>query len=177
MHYHDHFALKHIAFLCNKCGLQLTNPIFVLVFIHKLSGYDAQPFVQQLGYDRNEMEQIASNEQECTSSRKRVSKKIKLRFVDWFRLVGFTLDQLVGNLTKHRLANIKRFFPKEKMDLGLRKGVYSYDYMGWWDKFKETENPRKETFNRQLKKCDVSDDEYQHAQNVRKVSDITKISV
>ena len=52
------------------------------------------------------------------------------------------------------------------MDLLLKKGVYPYDYMNDWSKMDETEMPSQEAFYSKLSESNISDEEYQHAQQV-----------
>ena len=61
-----------------------------------------------------------------------------------------------------------------KFVLLLRKRVYSYEYMDSWEKFNET-LPEKESFYRELKKEDITDQDYAHAQQVWKVFEIKNL--
>ena len=47
-----------------------------------------------------------------------------------------------------------------------RKGVYPYEYMDSWEKFKETKLPVKEAFYSKLNMKGISDKDYEHAQQV-----------
>ena len=49
-----------------------------------------------------------------------------------------------------------------------KKGVYPYDYVSSIDKFSETQLPQKAEFYSKLNNEDMSDEDYQHAQNVWK---------
>ena len=55
-----------------------------------------------------------------------------------------------------------------KFDLLLRKGVYPYEYMDSWKRFKEESLPDKEYFYSELNKEHISDSGYEHAKNVFK---------
>ena len=55
-----------------------------------------------------------------------------------------------------------------KFDLLLRKGVYPYEYMDSWKRFKEESLPDKEYFYSELNKEHISDSDYEHAKNVFK---------
>ena len=47
-----------------------------------------------------------------------------------------------------------------------RKGVYPYEYMDGWKKFEETSLPPKDAFYSRLNMKGISDQDYEHAQQV-----------
>ena len=53
-----------------------------------------------------------------------------------------------------------------KFVLLLRKGVYPYEYMDYWEKFNETLLPPKKDFYSELILEDITDKDYLHAQKV-----------
>ena len=53
-----------------------------------------------------------------------------------------------------------------KFELLLRKGVYPYEYIDSWERFKEESLPDKESFYGELNKEGISDNDYEHAKNV-----------
>ena len=53
-----------------------------------------------------------------------------------------------------------------KFALLLKKGVYPYDYMDSWKRFKEESLPDKEYFYSELNKKHINDEDYTHAQKV-----------
>ena len=63
---------------------------------------------------------------------------------------------------------ITREFEKDlnKVELLLQKGIYPYKYMDNFDRFKETQLPRKQSFYSSLNDENITDEEYQHAQDV-----------
>ena len=54
----------------------------------------------------------------------------------------------------------------EKFRLMIRKGVYPYEYMDDWKKFEETSLPPKDAFYSRLNMKGISDQDYEHAQQV-----------
>ena len=48
----------------------------------------------------------------------------------------------------------------------IRKGVYPYEYMDGWEKFEETRLPAKDAFYSRLNMKGISDQDYEHAQQV-----------
>ena len=53
-----------------------------------------------------------------------------------------------------------------KFNLLLRKGVYPYEYMDSWKRFKEESLPDKESFYSELNNEHITDEDYAHAQKV-----------
>ena len=54
----------------------------------------------------------------------------------------------------------------EKFHLMVRKGVYPYEYMDGWEKFEEAGLPPKDAFYSRLNMKGISDQDYEHAQQV-----------
>jgi len=115
-----------------------------------------------------------------------------LQFKDSFSFLSSSLDRLVG-LSKYKdyddvrsgkiewknreyldnwVDNFKHSrkspYVKDDKDLDILtdKGVYPYDYMNAWDKFNETELPKKEDFYSKLYDEHISEDDYERARLV-----------
>ena len=92
------------------------------------------------------------------------SKEIELRFTDSFKFMSSSLDSLVNNLAR---GNNESFgfkdYNESQYKLLIRKGIYPYEHMDDWNKFKETVPPPKEAFYSKLNMFGVSDQDYQHA--------------
>ena len=69
-----------------------------------------------------------------------------------------------------RFANIYEFCNGDlnKVILLLRKGVYPYEYMDYWERFDETSLPDKESFYSSLNMENIDDIDYRHGHNVFK---------
>ena len=95
------------------------------------------------------------------------SKEIELRFIDSFKFMSSSLDSLINNLS---CGNNKFFgfedYNKSQYKLLIRKGIYPYEYMDNWDKFKETVLPPKEAFYSKLAMAGVSEENYEHMNRV-----------
>ena len=91
-------------------------------------------------------------------------KEIDLRFIDSIKFMSSSLDSLVNNLAR---GNNKFFgfedYNESQCKLLIRKGIYPYEYMDNWDKFKETTLPPKSSFYSKLNMSGVSDQDYEHA--------------
>ena len=69
------------------------------------------------------------------------------------------------NLSLEDMKETSRFFGK-KIDLVSRKGIYPYEYMDDFEKFKKQSLPKKTSFFSRLKQEKVSEKDFEHAQKV-----------
>ena len=94
-------------------------------------------------------------------------KFIELRFIDSFKFMATSLDSLTRNLVSSgkKLMGFEGY-SESQYDLLIRKGIYPYEYMDSWDRFKETKLPPIESFYSSLNMSGVSESDYQHAQRV-----------
>ena len=168
-----------------KCNLQYKIPSYIPIVFHNLSGYDAHLFIKELAAsstDRAKMGVIAKNKEDCISFSIKVevdryinkngiekSKEIELRFIDSFKFMSSSLDSLVNNLARGG----SKFFEFEEYSenqykLLIKKGIYPYEYMTDWDKFKEMKLPPREAFYSKLNMSGVGNKDYEHANRVWK---------
>ena len=78
---------------------------------------------------------------------------------------GYSKHQLNKYFIFDDFDNLRVGHNDEQFRLLLRKGVYPYEYMTSWDKFKETKLPPKEAFHSNLNMSDISEYDYKHAKN------------
>ena len=88
-----------------------------------------------------------------------------LTFIDSFQFMSSSLDKLVNNLPDESFKYPKETFKNELFQLTKQKGVYPYDHMDSFDKFNETELPKQEDFYSILNNENITDDQYNHAQD------------
>ena len=161
------------------CNLQYKIPSYIPVVFHNLSGYDAHMFIKELASSSSggvRMGVIAKNKEDYISfsisvevdkyigkDREERSKEIELRFIDSFKFMSSSLDSLVNNLAcrNNKFLGFKDY-NESQYKLLIRKGIYPYEYMDDWDKFKE----RKEAFYSKLAMAGVSDQDYEHPHRV-----------
>ncbi|XP_068674631.1 uncharacterized protein [Montipora foliosa] len=89
-----------------------------------------------------------------------------LTVTDSFQFMTSSLVKLVSNLPKESLKYTAQEFQDDKLDLMAKNGVYPYDYMNSFDKFNETELPKRKDFYSILNDENITNEVYQHAQNV-----------
>ena len=149
---------------------------------HNLSGYNAHPFIRELGAHTSEMGVITKNKEDYISFSIKVpvdsyidkngeekDKLIELRFIDSFKFMSSSLE----SLTKNQVSRGKKLFGFEdyselQYHLLTRKGVYPYEYVNSWDRFNETQLPPIDVFYSNLNMSLISEEDYQHAQRVWK---------
>ena len=177
---HCHLTGKYRGAAHSKCNLDIRSPKFVPVVFHNLEGYDSHLFIKNLG-GRNP-DCIAKNNEKFISFTKNVvvgsytdkngvdrERYRKLRFIDSFKFMNSGLAKLVENLDKETKVKVtNKFYDGKFLDLLLRKGVYPYDYMDCYDKLSKTDLPSIEDFYSRLNDENISQEDYDHAQNVWK---------
>ena len=96
-------------------------------------------------------------------------KFIKLRFIDSFKFMTSNLDSLTSNLvhSSRKLFGFE-YCSEVQYELLTRKGIYPYEYMSSWDKFKESQLPPIEAFYSNLNMSNISKNDYQDMQKVWK---------
>ena len=176
---HCHFTGQYRGAAHNSCNLQCRKPMILPVVFHNLQGYDAHLFIKQLSAIKGELNCIPSTEEKYISFSKKikvdeyrskrtgemVSLNFEIRFIDSFKFLQTSLANLVGNLQPDDFHNTSEIF-KDNVEILTRKGVYPYDYVSSLERLAETQLPSKEQFYSKLNDEDISDKDYQHAQNV-----------
>ena len=186
---HCHFTGRYRGAAHSLCNLKYRKPNFTPMVFHNLSSYDSHLFIKNLGFSEGNIDCIPNNEERYISFTKEIqigsydkvvineqgengleTKPLhhQIRFIDSFKFMATSLDNLVNNLPKDDFNNLKRYYTGEKFNLLTRKGVYPYEYMDSMKKLKETKLPPKKAFYSRLNDEDISDEDYQHAIKVLK---------
>jgi len=135
--------------------------------MHNLRGYDHHFIIK--GLNKIGAKKISVIP---TNSEKYMSVTIdELQFIDSLQFMNCGLSKLVKNLkakSNDGFRILEKVFGATKANLLTRKGVYPYDYMSSWDKFKEPSLPTRKKFYNSLKKRDISRADYKYAQLVFK---------
>ena len=176
---HCHFTGRYRGAAHNKCNPNYKKPNFTPVAFHNLSVYDSHLFIKNPGFTAGNIDCIPNNEEKYISFTKNIevetyidkegkTKPInhKIRFVDTYKFMSESLNELVKNLPENGFNNLKSYYTGDKLNLLKRKGVYPYEYMDLLERFNETKLPPKEAFYSRLTGKDISDEDYAHAQKV-----------
>lgn len=98
---------------------------------------------------------------------------MKLRFIDSYKFMAASLETLASNLTDLNILPTQfTTLTNNQETLLRRKGVFPYDYIDSWEKLEETNLPPKIDFFNNMTMEHISDENYQHAQNVWREFDI-----
>ena len=131
---------------------------------HNLRGYDSHLIMQEIGKFNKDINIIPNNMEKYMA----FMIDRNLIFMDSFQFMNQSLSNLANNLPKDGFYHTKNEFGSNNLDLLTKKGVYPYDYMDRFDKFKEEGLPSIEKFHSKLTSEDISDSDYNHAKNVWK---------
>ena len=83
-------------------------------------------------------------------------------------IVSETDQKISQAVLIEKFPNTYQLYNKDhdKFALSLRKGIYPYEDMDSWKRFKEESLPDKESFYSELNKEHITDEDYAHAQKV-----------
>ena len=81
--------------------------------------------------------------------------------------MALSLDKLASNLGEDQWKQLRKFYKGEEVFRLMRqKAVYTYEYVDSWKKFEETSLQQKDAFYSRLNMKGISDQDYEHAQQV-----------
>ena len=176
---HCHITGKFRGSAHQDCNLKLRiNPytIKIPVIFHNLRGYDSHFIMQQIGqiakehiYTNKKGQKVEMNINAIPNNMEKYMAFMlgnHLVFLDSFQFMSSSLDNLVKNLPDEAFNYTKQEFENEQLNLMKQKGIYPYDYMDSFNKFNETKLPIQQHFFSILNNEHISDEQYNHAQNV-----------
>ena len=180
---HCHFTGKYRGAACQSCNSKMKFPKFIPVILHNLQNYDSHLFIKSLGVSEGEINCIHKTEEKYISfskdvivdsffdkkTNKKILVKRQLRFIDSFKFMSSSLENLVKNLNPDNMHILKEFFPdEEESKLLKRKGVFPYDWFLSLDKLEKEKLPKMDKFYSKLNDKNISEEDYEHANKVWK---------
>ena len=182
---HCHIIGNYRGSAHQVCNLKLRlNPdeLKIPVILHNLRGYDSHFIMQEIGeiVKNNTFKNKKGNEQQMNINAipNNMEKYMAfmlgrhLTFLDSFQFMSSSLKNLVDNLPNKAFKYTSQTFKNKKLELMKKKGSYPYDHMDSFDKFNMTELPTKKKFYSILYDEHITNEDYQHAQNVWKSFDL-----
>ena len=94
-------------------------------------------------------------------------------FIDSMLFMNSSLDKLVKNLNDFKYLH--SVFNGEQLELVKQKGVYPYEYMNSFKRFKKNKLPDIDCFFNSLKDFEISEKEYSRTCNIWKVFNIKNL--
>ena len=164
---HCHITGKYRGSAQQKCNINYKLTEKIPVIFHNLRGYDSHFIMQEIGSIavkfKTKINVIPNNMERYMS----FMLGDHLIFLDSFQFMSRNLDYLAGCLPEEVFKYTKEAFSiEEQFNLMEQTGVYPYDYMNSFRKFKEEKLPKKEQFYSILNDEHITDDAYKHAQNI-----------
>ena len=172
---HNHFTGEYRGAAYDKCNKRCQKPKKLPVIFHNLQGYGSHLFIKEIGEIEGKFECIPSTQEKYLSFSKKKEVKTRdgkliyyeIKFIDSFKFVPSSLAKLVGNLQEDEFINLNKIY-KTNTKLLAKNGGYPYEYVNSLKQFKETKLPPIEKFYSQLNDENISQKDYDHAQNVFK---------
>ena len=173
---HCHVTGKYRGSAHQSCNLNFSLTNKIPVVFHNLKGYDSHFIMQEIGdiVKKNAYFDKEGNKHEMSinvipcNMEKYMAFMLgwNLVFIDSFQFMSSSLSNLVNNLPDEAFKHTEQVFQGEQLSLMTKKGVYPYDYMNSFKKFEDSRLPKKEDFFSIMNNEHITDEEYQHAQNV-----------
>ena len=140
---HCHISGKYRGAAHWSCNIDLKISKKIPVIFHNLKGYDSQLIFKELSRFNNLKISVMSNGLEKYMA---VTVNKNLVFIDSMQFINTTPDKLVENLNDKDFKYLSEEFSGEKLKLVKQKGVYPYEYMNSFKRFREDELPDKSNF-------------------------------
>lgn len=149
------------------CNEKFHRKFRVPVVFHNLKNFDSHLIIQNIA-------PFVENPRDFNCIPQTIEKYLSfsfrnIDFIDSMHFLNASLDTLSQTLNPNEMRIMKNYFPDEKtFNLLTRKGIFPYEYITSYEKLEETKLPSKKHFYNTLKKCDITDEDYTHAQLVWK---------
>ena len=172
---HCHITGKYRGSAHKTCNFTLqisAEKIKIPVIFHNLKGYDGHLIIGGMGdiIRENDLrgEEPLNIDVIASNAEKYITFKIgkHLKFIDSYQFMASPLANLAKALPDNKYIYTSEAFSGEKLDLMKAKGVYPYDYMDSFQKFSQTQLPKRDDFYSLLTDEEISVSEYAHAQKV-----------
>lgn len=155
------------------CAFSYRIPKKFPIIFNNLSNHDYRSLIKELSdIDDDLVDIIPLSKDSHTAILKWITidnrGKIQLRFLNSFRFLPFSLDNLVQNLSSNEMVTLKSFYPEHerKFNLLLMKGIFPYKYLNSLEKLSETCLPSIHTFFNTITDQQCSVEDYNHAKEV-----------
>ncbi|CAH0392225.1 unnamed protein product [Bemisia tabaci] len=153
----------------NSCNLKYQQPNYTTIYAHNAAKYDQKLILKHMNIVQGSITVIARSDEEFITISKNYSNGVtcvRLRFVDSYKMLSGSLENLVQNMGGERdlFIQTRKIIPDHLLHLAMRKSVFPYSYITSEAVFDETELPPIGAFFNDLSKEPCSPENYKHAQ-------------
>ena len=161
---------KMLGYAHNECNLKykfkkdnINGDYIINIFAHNSQNFDQSFLIKALQNLDNKMPFSCLSR----NSNKFISIQIaNFIFKDTYLFLNKSLDYLTGTINDEDRLSSKQEFGEENYRLLTKKGIYPYDYFDNIKKYKENKLPFKSEFFNQINNKNISNEDYNHANNV-----------
>ena len=171
---HDHLKKKDNfrGTLCTGCNLNIMNleRTRTPVLFHNSGKFDSQFLIQEINMTKQPVESAIGKTGENILSLDIFNKRMTI--IDSINHLPSSLATLTEVMKKAKkpLVHTNNCFSDEyQREHVTRKGIFPYEFLDNVSKLNMTSLPPKEEFYDNLRECEVSEEDYQHAQNVWRI--------
>ena len=171
--HHHHYTGRLIGPAHNTCNLNCYAPNDVVIYVHNFSHYDSMIIIQSLAkMIEMKRDKLKIRVMPHNTERVRTISLNVYKFLDSMDLFHSSLSMLVDDLhsSNHTFPLLDKcgiYKTERQKSMLLRKGVYPYSFGQTIDDLKKAKKiPNRKYFYSDLTSEHISDESYQHAQNV-----------
>ena len=127
---HDHLTGKYLGPAHNKCNFQRKSNMFIPIYFHNLSNYDSHFMINLLNkFGEGNLKLIPHTEEKYISFSK-FYNNYELRFLDSYRFIPESLNELSSNLLKKDkklFKNLFKYTTKKEQDVIFWNEIITID--------------------------------------------------
>ena len=154
---HCHISGKYRGAAHYFCNINLKISKKVPMIFHNLKGYNSHLIFKELSKFDVKVSVIPNGLEKYMA----FTLNKNLVFIDSMLFMNSGLEKLVKNLTDKDIVYLREEFSGEQLRLIKEKGIYPYEYMNSFERFKENKLPGIDNFFSLLKDCGISEEESQ----------------
>ena len=167
---HCHITGEYRGAACISCNVMEGKKCKIVpVFFHNGSNYDFHFIISELFKHKskyNKVKLLSKTTEEYISIDFGNNNRV-LRFLDSYRFMPNSLDNISKSLKQEDMHTLQKFFEND-VDFSLvkQKGIYPYEYIDSLEKMQDVKLPSIDKFYSTLRQTGITEKDYDHAINV-----------
>lgn len=169
---HNHLSQVYRGPAHLSCNLQFSEKKLLVVYFHNLGGFDShfllKTFSKIVNEDNARIRAVSANTEKIISfSIFFRNPFFEIRFVDSYKFLSESLDNLISLTKPEDLKWTKKMFPDaRKFALMSKKGVMCYSYLTSFSVLEDRELPSIDKFYNELTETHITEEEYERARDI-----------